>query len=122
MIEKTILAEEHRFETVLVEGLPRLEAEIAKVIASGARVLPGEAAFRLYDTFGIPSDFIEDTAATSGVSVDKAGVRRRDGGTARQGARAERVRRARPTRPSRRLTRRRSRTPAIGSRATRPPA
>ncbi len=71
-IEKTILAEEHRFETVLVEGLPRLEAEIAKVIASGARVLPGEAAFRLYDTFGIPSDFIEDTAATSGISVDRA--------------------------------------------------
>jgi alanyl-tRNA synthetase len=71
-IEKTILAEEHRFETVLVEGLPRLEAEIAKVIASGARVLPGDAAFRLYDTFGIPSDFIEDTAATSGISVDRA--------------------------------------------------
>ena len=71
MIEKTILAEEHRFETVLVEGLPRLEAEIAKVAASGGGVLPGEAAFRLYDTFGIPSDFIEDTAATAGITVDK---------------------------------------------------
>ncbi len=73
MIGKAILAEEHRFEAVLVEGLPRLEAEIGKVLASGARVLPGEAAFRLYDTFGIPSDFIEDTAATSGVSVDQTG-------------------------------------------------
>ena len=32
MIEKTILAEENRFEAVLTEGLPRLEAEIAKVL------------------------------------------------------------------------------------------
>jgi len=72
-VEKTILAEEHRFEAVLVDGLPRLEGEIARTIEAGARVLPGDAAFRLYDTFGIPYDFIEDTAATSGVSVDKPG-------------------------------------------------
>src|SRR5438128_4107945 len=32
MIEKTILAEEHRFEAVLTEGLPRLEAELARVL------------------------------------------------------------------------------------------
>ena len=72
MIETTILAEEHRFDTVLTDGLPRLEGEIAKAIESQTRVLPGEAAFRLYDTFGIPYDFIEDTAATRGVTVDKA--------------------------------------------------
>ena len=36
MIEKTILAEEHRFEAVLTEGLPRLEAEIAKALATAA--------------------------------------------------------------------------------------
>src|SRR5438445_9627729 len=73
MIEKTILAEENRFDTVLADGLPRLEAEINKVVGTKAKVLPGEAAFRLYDTFGIPYDFIEDTAATQGVTVDKAG-------------------------------------------------
>src|SRR5437667_4352620 len=55
MIEKTILAEENRFDTVLGDGLPRLEAEIAKVVGTKSKVLPGEAAFRLYDTFGIPS-------------------------------------------------------------------
>ena len=71
MIEKTILSEEHRFEAVLSEGLPRLEAEIAKIIGTRARVLPGDAAFRLYDTFGVPFDFIEDTAATQGVTVDR---------------------------------------------------
>ena len=34
MIEKTILAEEDRFEAVLTDGLPRLEAEIAKALGS----------------------------------------------------------------------------------------
>jgi alanyl-tRNA synthetase len=73
MIEKTILAEEHRFDSVLTDGLPRLEAEIQKVVATSTRVLSGEVAFRLYDTFGVPPDFIEDTAAAHGVQVDKAG-------------------------------------------------
>jgi alanyl-tRNA synthetase len=72
MVENTILAEENRFETVLTEGLPRLEAEIAKVVGTRSKTLPGAAAFQLYDTFGIPYDFIEDTAATQDVTVDKA--------------------------------------------------
>src|SRR6478672_11525277 len=71
-IEKTILAEEHRFEAVLTEGLPRLEAELGKVSGTRSKVLSGDAAFRLYDTFGVPYEFIEDTAATQGVTVDKA--------------------------------------------------
>ncbi len=70
-IEKTILAEENRFETVLTEGLPRLEAEIAKVVGTRSKTLSGDAAFRLYDTFGVPYDFIEDTAATQRVTIDR---------------------------------------------------
>ena len=62
----------HRFETVLTEGLPRLEAEIAKVLGTPSKRAPGDAAFQLYDTFGVPYDFIEDTAATQGVTVDRA--------------------------------------------------
>jgi alanyl-tRNA synthetase len=76
MIEKTILAEEHRFEAVLTEGLPLLETEITKVLGTKSRVLSGDAAFKLYDTFGVPFDFIEDTAATQGVTVDKEGFER----------------------------------------------
>ncbi len=72
-VEKTILAEENRFETVLREGLPRLEAELTKVVGTKSKVLSGEAAFRLYDTFGVPFDFIEDTAVTQGVAIDRAG-------------------------------------------------
>jgi alanyl-tRNA synthetase len=75
-IERTILAEERRFEAVLTDGLPRLEAEIARVLDGRNRVLPGEAAFRLYDTFGVPYDFIEDTAATHDLTVDRDGFDR----------------------------------------------
>jgi alanyl-tRNA synthetase len=76
MIRKTILAEENRFDAVLTDGLPRLETEIAKALETPERVLPGEAAFRLYDTFGLPYDFIEDTAETQDVKVDRAGYDR----------------------------------------------
>src|SRR6267143_1827421 len=76
MIEKTILAEEHRFEAVRVEGLPRLEAELAKVAGTKSKVLSGESAFRLYDTFGVPYEFIEDTATTQGVTIDREGYDR----------------------------------------------
>ena len=73
MIQRTILAEEHRFDAALTEGLPLLEGEIAKALDTPDRALSGEAAFRLYDTFGVPYEFIEDTAATHGVRVDQAG-------------------------------------------------
>jgi alanyl-tRNA synthetase len=76
MIEKTIAAEEQRFDAVLTDGLPRLETEISKALETPSRVVPGEAAFRLYDTFGVPYDFIDDTAATRGVTVDREGFDR----------------------------------------------
>ena len=100
MIEKTILAEEHRFDTVLTDGLPRLESEIAKALERPERVLSGDIAFRLYDTFGIPYDFIEDTAATHDLRVDRAGYDRAMQGAARYRARQERVRRQPRARPN----------------------
>jgi alanyl-tRNA synthetase len=76
MVEKTILAEEKRFDAVLTDGLPRLEAEIAKALETPERTIPGDVAFRLYDTFGVPYEFVEDTAATQDVRVDKDGYER----------------------------------------------
>jgi alanyl-tRNA synthetase len=76
LVEKTILAEEKRFDAVLTDGLPRLEAEIAKALEAPDRVLSGDAAFRLYDTFGLPYEFIEDTAATQDVAIDHEGYQR----------------------------------------------
>ena len=61
--------------------------------APTSKMLPGSVAFQLYDTFGVPYDFIEDTAATQGVTRRSRGVRRGDGSAARQGARGQRVRR-----------------------------
>jgi alanyl-tRNA synthetase len=76
MIEKTILAEEKRFDVVLTKGLPRLEAAIAKALETPDRILQGETAFQLYDTFGMPYEFVEDTAAQQDVGVDQAGYDR----------------------------------------------
>src|SRR4029453_17528643 len=48
----------------------------AKALESVDHVLPGDIAFRLYDTFGVPYDFVEDTAATQDVRVDREGYDR----------------------------------------------
>ncbi len=69
-IEQTVLAEEKRFDAVLNQGLPRLEAEVSAAEARGTP-LAGAAAFRLYDTFGVPFDFIEDVASQRGVGIDR---------------------------------------------------
>ena len=67
--------EETQFDRVLRDGLPHLEAALADA-ESMRRVLDGEAAFRLYDTFGMPLDFIEDMAQSRSVDVDRAGFER----------------------------------------------
>ncbi len=72
-IRQIIRSEEARFDAVLNEGLPRLEALIEQVVESGHTQLPGRDAFRLYDTYGLPLDFIEDVASQTGVSLDRAG-------------------------------------------------
>src|SRR5262249_4916731 len=55
---------------------PRLEAELARAQSDPARVLAGDGAFKLYDTFGLPYDFIDDTAAAYGVGMDRAAYER----------------------------------------------
>ena len=84
--------EEERFSAVLAGGLPRLEDAIERAAASPSRRLSGDEAFKLYDTFGLPLDFIEDLAGERQVSCRPRGVRARDGRPAREGAREERVR------------------------------
>src|SRR5205085_2444638 len=42
-----------------------------KVTGTKSKVLAGDVAFKLYDTFGVPFDFIEDTAASQGITIDK---------------------------------------------------
>ena len=63
--------EEERFSAVLAGGLPKLEEAIERAAAAPARKLPGGEAFKLYDTFGLPLDFIEDLAGERQVAVDR---------------------------------------------------
>jgi len=71
-IVRVIRSEEDRFDAVLVEGLPRLE-EVLDRAAAASGVVPGEAAFRLYDTFGLPLNFIEDMVDDRKLTLDRPG-------------------------------------------------
>jgi hypothetical protein len=74
-IVQVIRAEEARFDAVLTGGLPRLEELLDTAAASGA-VVSGEEAFRLYDTWGLPLDFIEDLAGERRLAFDREGFDR----------------------------------------------
>ncbi len=72
---RVIQSEEERFDAVLASGLPRLE-EVLDRAAAGDRVVAGDAAFRLYDTFGLPRDFIEDMIEERALRLDRDGFDR----------------------------------------------
>ncbi len=74
-IVQVVRSEEERFDAVLTGGLPRLEEALDRA-ARGAGVLPGDEAFKLYDTWGLPRDFVEDLAASQGVRFDADGFDR----------------------------------------------
>jgi alanyl-tRNA synthetase len=69
-IVRVIRAEEERFDAVLTTGLPRLEELLDRSAASDS-VVSGEEAFRLYDTFGLPLDFIEDLVSERKLVLDR---------------------------------------------------
>jgi alanyl-tRNA synthetase len=74
-IVRVIRAEEERFDAVLTGGLPRLEDVLDRAAATGGTV-SGEDAFRLYDTFGLPLDFIEDLTSERHLAFDREGFER----------------------------------------------
>jgi len=74
-IAEVVRSEESRFAETLDKGLGLLESEIAKLPAR-AGVLPGDVAFKLYDTYGFPLDLTEDIVRGHGHSVDGAGFTR----------------------------------------------
>ena len=71
LIVETMEREETRFRQTLDKGL-RLLDEATAGLSSGA-TLPGDVAFRLYDTFGFPYDLTEDALRVQGIAVDRAG-------------------------------------------------
>jgi alanyl-tRNA synthetase len=75
-IADVVRAEEERFAQTLDRGLALLAGEIEKARGGRGRTLPGEVAFRLYDTYGFPLDLTEDILAGEGLQVDRAGFER----------------------------------------------
>ncbi|MGH2453845.1 MAG: alanine--tRNA ligase [bacterium] len=71
-VRRTILAEEERFGATLASGLARLDDAIA-ALPRGERRIPGEVAFRLYDTFGFPLEMTRDVARERDLTVDEGG-------------------------------------------------
>ena len=73
-IVQVVQSEEERFETVLADSLPRLEELLNQSADVG--VFPGDQAFRLYDTFGLPLDFMEDMVEERKLRFDRDGFER----------------------------------------------
>lgn len=71
LIEETLLNEEVRFKQTLDRGLKLLDDELS-CLPDGA-VLPGTAAFKLYDTYGFPLDLTQDALREKGRGVDTVG-------------------------------------------------
>ncbi|WP_043339803.1 alanine--tRNA ligase [Belnapia moabensis] len=84
LVTETFKLEETRFRSLLERGLGLLAEESGKLGEGG--VLPGEVAFRLYDTYGFPLDLTQDALRAEGRGVDVAGF---------EAAMAEQRRRAR---------------------------
>nr|MDQ3349081.1 alanine--tRNA ligase [Acidobacteriota bacterium] len=70
-----VRSEEDRFDAVLTAGLPRLEEALDRAAAAGTP-MPGEEAFRLYDSLGVPFDFMEDLAGQRNIAIDREGYER----------------------------------------------
>jgi alanyl-tRNA synthetase len=69
MVESIIRAEEEAFARTLDAGADRL----AGLLDSGAGTIPGEEAFRLHDTYGLPIEVTVEMAGERGVAVDREG-------------------------------------------------
>ena len=71
LVVETVRLEETRFHQTLARGLKILDEEVAKL--GGGAPLPGEVAFRLYDTYGFPIDLTQDALRGRGHEVDYDG-------------------------------------------------
>jgi alanyl-tRNA synthetase len=66
LIKETLKMEEEKFLVLLDRGIKILNEEISKI----DKVLPGEVAFKLYDTYGFPLDLTEDILRNRSMSID----------------------------------------------------
>ncbi|KPJ67769.1 MAG: alanyl-tRNA synthetase [Coxiella sp. DG_40] len=72
LIERTLYQEEEQFAVTLNQGLKILNQEISKLTS---KIIPGDVAFRLYDTYGFPLDLTRDIAKEQGLIIDEQGFK-----------------------------------------------
>jgi alanyl-tRNA synthetase len=70
---KVLRFEEERFAKTLKQGMQILGELIARLNKTGQPQIPGEEAFRLYDTYGFPLDILRDIAQEEGLGLDEEG-------------------------------------------------
>jgi len=70
-ILKVIKLEEDKFKTTIDQGLELLQKEIQKMIETNTKVLDGSIAFKLYDTYGFPSELTEEILIENNFKFDK---------------------------------------------------
>ncbi len=70
-ITEVLKAEEERFFETLAHGMEILDT----ALADGAKLLPGDVAFKLHDTYGFPLDLTNDVCRENGIEVDEAGFK-----------------------------------------------
>ncbi|UDG82007.1 alanine--tRNA ligase [Candidatus Vallotia cooleyia] len=63
--------EEERFSETIEHGMSIIDAALSKLLSHNAKVLNGELAFKLHDTYGFPLDLTEDVCRERGISVNK---------------------------------------------------
>jgi len=73
IVSRATLGEEERFFETLERGLGMLDEEIRGLKTRQATVIPGDVAFKLYDTYGFPVDLTADIVRREGFSVDEEG-------------------------------------------------
>ncbi|MCX8118055.1 MAG: alanine--tRNA ligase [Desulfobacterota bacterium] len=76
IISEVIRNEEERFSETLEAGLKILREELERMKEEDLHLLPGEVAFRLYDTFGFPLDLTHEILQEEGLGLDEEGFRR----------------------------------------------
>ncbi len=72
-VSKVVEAEERQFARAVSVGLARLESELAPLLGKAGSAYPGVAAFHLYETYGLPLDFMVDAARDAGIAFDMEG-------------------------------------------------
>ena len=72
-VSAIVNAEEKRFAHTIDKGMQELDDDLAILRSKNSEIYQGEQAFKLYDTFGLPFDFIQDAVRDVGVTLDQQG-------------------------------------------------